>query len=122
MSASGGLEECPVVQNRAHFLGMAARIMRHVLVDFARSQNYAKRGGAVLDRLGCPGVASLLAWYYLSFKTDETIPQSLDKFWQYVSNPVHSQSFGVLLNPVATCWMGLTTAEMIKPGITFKKM
>jgi hypothetical protein len=74
------------------------------------------------DRQGCSGVVTLLAWYYLNFKGDETIPQSLDKFWQYVSNPVHSQSFGVLLNPVATGWMGLTTAEMIKPGITFKKI
>lgn len=74
------------------------------------------------DRQGCSGIVTLLAWYYLSFKGDETIPQSLDKFWQYASNPVHSQSFGVLLNPVATGWMGLTTAEMIKPGITFKKV
>lgn len=32
-------------QNRAHFLGIAARLMRHILVDHARSHNYAKRGG-----------------------------------------------------------------------------
>lgn len=32
-------------QNRAHFFGMAARLMRRVLVDFARSRNYQKRGG-----------------------------------------------------------------------------
>lgn len=74
------------------------------------------------DRQGCSGVTALLAWYYLNFEADETIPQSLDKFWQYVSNPVHSQSFGVLINPIATGWMGLTTAEMIKPGITFRKL
>ncbi len=73
------------------------------------------------DRRGSSGVATLLAWYYLSFKADETIPQSLDKFWQNLSNPVHAQSFGVLLHPISTAWMGLTTAEMIKPGITFKK-
>lgn len=35
-------------QDRAHFFGMAARMMRHILVDFARSQNYAKRGGEAL--------------------------------------------------------------------------
>jgi RNA polymerase sigma factor (TIGR02999 family) len=33
-------------QNRAHFFGVAAQIMRRILVDFARSRNYAKRGGA----------------------------------------------------------------------------
>ena len=33
-------------QNRAHFFGMAAQIMRRVLVDAARTRDRAKRGGA----------------------------------------------------------------------------
>src|SRR5262245_15937669 len=33
-------------QNRAHFFGMCARIMRQILVDHARSRGYQKRGGA----------------------------------------------------------------------------
>ncbi len=33
-------------QNRAHFFGVAAQVMRRILVDFARSRHYAKRGGA----------------------------------------------------------------------------
>jgi RNA polymerase sigma-70 factor (ECF subfamily) len=33
-------------QDRAHFLGIAARLMRRVLVDHARSRGYQKRGGA----------------------------------------------------------------------------
>ena len=32
-------------QNRAHFFAMAARLMRRILVDFARSRRYQKRGG-----------------------------------------------------------------------------
>ena len=32
-------------QNRAHFLAVAARLMRRILVDFARSRHYQKRGG-----------------------------------------------------------------------------
>ena len=32
-------------QNRAHFFGIAARMMRRILVDYARSRGYAKRGG-----------------------------------------------------------------------------
>jgi RNA polymerase sigma factor (TIGR02999 family) len=31
--------------NRAHFFGVASRAMRHILVDYARSRQYAKRGG-----------------------------------------------------------------------------
>ncbi len=41
-------------QNRAHFFGVAAQMMRRVLVDHARRQRYAKRGGGgekvTLDR------------------------------------------------------------------------
>jgi RNA polymerase sigma-70 factor (ECF subfamily) len=32
-------------QNRAHFFGVAAQVMRHVLVDIARAQLREKRGG-----------------------------------------------------------------------------
>ena len=34
--------------DRAHFFGMAAHIMRRILVDFARAQHRAKRGGGVI--------------------------------------------------------------------------
>lgn len=34
-------------QNRAHFFAVSAQLMRRILVDFARSQNYQKRGGDV---------------------------------------------------------------------------
>ena len=34
-------------ENRAHFYGIAARLMRIALVDHARSRGAAKRGGAV---------------------------------------------------------------------------
>lgn len=34
-------------QNRAHFFAVAAQVMRHILVDHARTRNYAKRGGGV---------------------------------------------------------------------------
>lgn len=38
-------------QDRAHFFGVCARLMRRVLTDFARSKGYLKRGG------GSPHVA-----------------------------------------------------------------
>ena len=33
-------------QNRAHFFAVSAQLMRRILVDFARSRRYQKRGGA----------------------------------------------------------------------------
>ncbi|HKU77032.1 MAG TPA: sigma-70 family RNA polymerase sigma factor [Pyrinomonadaceae bacterium] len=35
-------------QNRAHFFGVAAQLMRRILVDFARDRQYVKRGGGTL--------------------------------------------------------------------------
>lgn len=33
--------------NRAHFFGVSAQLMRRILVDFARSRDYQKRGGGM---------------------------------------------------------------------------
>jgi RNA polymerase sigma factor (TIGR02999 family) len=38
----------PDYRNRAHFFGVAASIMRQILVDHARSRHAAKRGGAAI--------------------------------------------------------------------------
>ncbi len=38
-------EEAVHFQNRAHFMGIAARVMRRVLVDHCRERGRAKRGG-----------------------------------------------------------------------------
>jgi len=34
-------------QNRAHFFAVSARLMRRILVDFARERGYQKRGGGI---------------------------------------------------------------------------
>jgi RNA polymerase sigma factor (TIGR02999 family) len=34
-------------QDRAHFFAMASRVMRRILVDYARSRHYLKRSGGV---------------------------------------------------------------------------
>jgi RNA polymerase sigma-70 factor, ECF subfamily len=36
-------------QNRVHFFGIAARLMRQILVDEARKRNSAKRGGGAIQ-------------------------------------------------------------------------
>ena len=36
-------------QSRAHFFGVAATLMRHILVQFAREQQAAKRGGKAVQ-------------------------------------------------------------------------
>jgi RNA polymerase sigma factor (TIGR02999 family) len=43
------LVDCEQVnwRDRAHFLAVSAQLMRRILVDFARSRSYQKRGGGV---------------------------------------------------------------------------
>src|SRR5438105_13505066 len=36
-------------ENRGHFFGIAARLMRPILVDEARRQSFAKRGGGMIQ-------------------------------------------------------------------------
>jgi RNA polymerase sigma factor (TIGR02999 family) len=36
-------------QNRAHFFGVSAQMMRRILVDFARDRKYLKRGGGAIQ-------------------------------------------------------------------------
>ena len=41
----------PNWQNRAHFFAVAAQVMRHILIDYARSYRYEKRGAGA-QRVG----------------------------------------------------------------------
>lgn len=66
-------------------------------------------------------VATLLAWFYLNADSDESIPPTLNPPWKLWLNPVHAQSFGILVDEPVSGLVGMTAAEMIKPGITFRK-
>jgi RNA polymerase sigma factor (TIGR02999 family) len=64
------LVDCEQVrwQNRAHFLAVSAQLMRRILIDFARSRGYQKRGGALphmsleeAPSVGCEPDATLVA-------------------------------------------------------------
>ena len=47
------------VENRAHFLGIAAQLMRWILVDYERHRRAAKRGAGVTRVALDPSIASL---------------------------------------------------------------
>ena len=92
-------------QNRAHFFGVAAKAMRHILVDYARTRQAAKRGGAAY-------IVSLDEAALVSTERTEELAalddalQSLAAFDQRKSQVVELRYFG-----------GLTveeTAEVLK--------
>jgi RNA polymerase sigma factor (TIGR02999 family) len=64
------LVDCEQVrwQDRAHFFAVSAQLMRRILIDFARSRGYQKRGGALphmsleeAPSVGCEPDANLVA-------------------------------------------------------------
>ncbi len=87
-----------------------------------RSQNENGLWGNKGDRRASAAALTFLAWFSLNgAKKDEAFSQSVDKAWQTLSNPVHAQSLGVQISPYTTALVAATTAEMIKPGISFKR-
>jgi RNA polymerase sigma factor (TIGR02999 family) len=51
-------EKFPEVENRTHFLGIAAQLMRWILVDYERKRRAAKRGAGVTRLTLDPSVAA----------------------------------------------------------------
>ena len=82
-------------QNRAHFFGIAAQMMRRILVDYARSRQYAKRGG------GAQQVSLDEALIVSAERADEVVAlddalQDLAQFDQRKSQIVELRFFGGL--------------------------
>ncbi|HWN08987.1 MAG TPA: sigma-70 family RNA polymerase sigma factor [Pyrinomonadaceae bacterium] len=44
-------------ENRSHFFAVSAQVMRHILIDYARRNQFAKRGGG-LQRVSLEGAAT----------------------------------------------------------------
>jgi RNA polymerase sigma factor (TIGR02999 family) len=51
-------EKSPHVENRAHFLGIAAQLMRWILVDYERNRRAAKRGAGATRVTLDPSIAA----------------------------------------------------------------
>ena len=82
-------------QNRAHFFGIAAQMMRRILVDYARQRRYLKRGG------GAPTMSLDEALIISEERSDEVIElheamQKLVEFDPRKSQIVELRFFGGL--------------------------
>lgn len=94
-------------ENRAHFFGIAARMMRQILVDHARQHNTEKRGGAAqrfsiedLDVLPAQSAADLL-------ELDEAL-KKLEKVDERKSKVVDMRFFGGLKEAEIAEVLGVT--------------
>lgn len=81
------------LENRSHLLGITARLMRQVLVDYARSRDRGKRGGgmrqvSLADNLPCPDQTNSRI-----LDLDEALT-SLGKFYDRKAKVVELRYFG----------------------------
>jgi len=82
-------------QNRAHFFAMSARLMRRILVDHARSRNYAKRDGA-LQRLSLGEADQLAGERDVDLVALDDALKSLAEMSEHQSRIVELRFFGGL--------------------------
>jgi RNA polymerase sigma factor (TIGR02999 family) len=73
---SGGVD----CHDRAHFFGIAAKLMRQILVDYARQHDAAKRGGAkvtIADEMFVSQnrLEDVIAWDHLLHRLEELDPR-----------------------------------------------
>ena len=82
-------------QDRAHFLAMSARLMRRILVDWARSKQYQKRGGGALKVTMDEGLALADERGHDLVALDDAL-EALAKFDERKSKVIELRFFGGL--------------------------
>lgn len=103
-------------QNRAHFIAVASRLMRQVLVDYARERRAGKRNGGCriefeyLDTLAVNGDAELIS---LNDALDE-----LSRFDERQAKIVEMKFFGGLSAPDISQVLGLSRATVDRDWAT----
>jgi RNA polymerase sigma factor (TIGR02999 family) len=108
--------EPPELQNRAHFVAVASRLMRQVLVDYARERRASKRDGGCriafeyLDALPVNGDAELLA-------LDDALDE-LSRIDERQAKIVEMKFFGGLSAPEISQVLGLSRATVDRDWAT----
>ncbi len=107
-------------QNRAHFFGVAAQMMRHVLVDEARQRMQVKRGGEAFQ-VSLSGVTAVKTWDAVELIA---LSQALDKLadfderkcriieWQYFAGLSQQEIAEVLQVTVRTVQRETKSAQV----------
>ena len=85
-------------QSRAHFYAVAAKLMRHILVDFARSRDRIKRGGA-LEQVSLDEALIITAGYTSQLLDLDEALTTLSMLDERQSQVVELRFFGGLTEP-----------------------
>lgn len=98
-------------QNRAHFFGVSAQLMRRILVDFARSRGFQKRGGGA-KRLDLEEVARVCGETEADLVALDEALESLAKLDGRQARVVELRFFGGLSNEEAAEVLKVSTGTV----------
>lgn len=98
-------------KNRAHFFGVAAQLMRRILVEHARAHHAQKRGGAA-PRLSIEEVVNHFPQKELTLVALDDSLQELERLDQRQSKIVELRFFGGLTTQETAEVLGLSTATI----------
>ena len=83
-------------QNRAHFFGVSARLMREILIEYARNRNRQKRGGEFLTQIALDDAVSFSAQKELGVVAVDEALSKLEKLDARPARIVEMKFFGGL--------------------------
>lgn len=98
-------------QNRAHFFGVAAQLMRRILVEHARAHNAAKRGGSA-PKMAIDDALNYFPNQDLTIISLEDALQTLERLDERQSKIVELKFFGGLTTEEIAEVMGISTATV----------
>jgi RNA polymerase sigma-70 factor (ECF subfamily) len=98
-------------ENRAHFFGIAARLMRMILVDHARTHRAAKRGGAAAAVTLDDGLAVATGRAPDVLEVDEAL-NSLAAVDERKAKVIEMRYFGGMAREEVAAALGLTLATV----------
>ncbi len=72
------------------------------------------------DQQRSPGVLNLLVWYYNHLYKNQYVLKSIQRNYNYYLNAKNAKQFGVFDLPVAAGFVGISMAEILETGITYR--
>jgi RNA polymerase sigma-70 factor, ECF subfamily len=100
-------------QNRAHFMAIAARLMRRILVDFARTKRYQKRGGGAIRVTLADDIAVAHEPDHDLIALDDSL-EALAKFDERKSRVVELRFFGGLSVKETAAVLGISRETVMR--------
>lgn len=84
-------------QNRAHFFGVAARLMRQILIEYARGRNRQKRGGEFKTQIALDNAVSFANQNELDVIAVDDALSKLEKLDKRQAKIVEMKFFGGMI-------------------------